>query len=259
MPELSDTFELPIGCLVRGSADRHRKITIDEMCGIDEELLAHPKWKQNPGGAISELLRRVIVSIPGVAEKGDPMDLLDKRIVRSMFQADRDTVLMHLQAISFGQEINVPWTCKRASCEHDNEDEVDLGDIEIRAWPAELPLELEFELPKGYRREKKLLKKGTMRMPTGADGEAVARLAREDRGSATSALLAALITDLDGWKPDRDALRKMKTADRSYLGDVFADALPGPVRQRTFICQSCGREQEERVEFARFFGATAKK
>ena len=119
---------LPIGVEVDGV--RYREVTIDEMTGIDEENLSSRKVRNNGAKAITLLLRRCIQSITGVLEqKRDPLALIDERIVRNMYVADRDFLVLCIRTISGNPEIMMTPECP--SCGTECENLVDVRELDV--------------------------------------------------------------------------------------------------------------------------------
>lgn len=255
MSESADTITLPIG--IEKDGKRYRTVIIDEMTGLDEEILANPKHKASPGRAITNLLQRVIQEVPGLMDaKANPTKLAPKPMVINMYQADRDAILIGLRRLSFGDTITTQWKCSR--CGEPNEEEVDFTELDTREWDEDEDCVLEFELPRGVvSPDGKRLKTGVLRFPTGADTERVSKMARQDPGGATSALLAALIKDIEGMPVDANVTKRMASRDRQYLGELFKSELPGVQLTVDLTCPDCGSfHPEHRVDLSGFFTPT---
>ena len=252
--ESLDVVVLPIGVVKEGV--RYRKVVIDEMTGRDEELLADPKFKQQPGRAITVMLQRIIQEIPGVFEaKKNPMTLAPKDIVRKMYAADRDAILIGLRRLSFGNTMQVAWACGK--CAAHNADDVDLSELKRVDWDEDAECSIDFTLPRGIDFEGKRLKNGSMRFPTGVDSEAVAKRAKTDPGGATTALLATVIEQVDGEHIDATMVQRMATRDRLHLGEVFQQSLPGVRMRADLYCPECGNLSEgQPLDMGDFFSLT---
>jgi hypothetical protein len=253
--EISDTVRLLVG--IEHEGELFRTVRLDEMTGYDEELLANPKFKAVPARGITAMLRRVVQEIPGVMPaKKDPMKLAPVDLFRRMYQADRDMLLVACRLLSFGAEMTVRWQCP--SCKEQNEDDVDLTELEVREWPDGEEPTMDFVLPKGIFLDGKMRIKGTMRLPTGKDSEPLSQLARTDPGGATSAMLAALIVDLDGVKPDRMQMQRMRSSDRQFLGELFQRQLPGVRLEADLVCPACyAMNPGQSLDMSGFFSPTS--
>lgn len=250
-------IRLPIG--VEKDGARYNAVTIDKIRGIDEEELSKGSNQADPGGALSTLLQRVVQSIPGVLdEKPDEMKRAPRNIIDTMYQADRDTLILGLRIRSYGHELKGQvWVCEE--CGEKHQEDLDLRDIVVVPWAAGRSCELPFEMPDGLKIEGTLRRKGTIRLPTGVDSARVSKLARSDKGGAVSAMLASLITDFDGVKVDRSHLQRMLSSDREYLGEVFRESLPGPRFWFDRDCSKCGEQGRLTVDVSSFFSRTRRR
>jgi hypothetical protein len=250
-----DMLTLPIGIEVDGV--RHRRIRVDELTGYDEELMSSPKYRNNPIGGLTAMLSRCIQEIEGLVEaKSNPYSTANESLVRSMYQVDRDYVLLQIRRMSFGDTMLQSWQCP--TCQGDNEDEVNLSELDTVFLDKEDPTTISFELPKGVHIDGKNCKKGQFSFPRGRDTEPLAKLARRDPGKAGTAMMAAMIKNIEGHPADRNIVSRMRTSDRMYLNRLFNSSLPGTRMEVEVSCGACGKEDLMKVSFSNFFGRTPK-
>lgn len=255
--EVSDHITLPIG--IEKDGVRHRNLVIDELGGVDQELASNKKKTGGNGAkALSLVLCRAIQEIDGLVErKSNPERLIDRNIVRGMYQADRDFVISRIQMLAGNDETTLNGQCGK--CGERHEEEVLLSELPVTEWPTDKPTEFAFTLPRGYaepvkRGKPKLHQEGIMRFARGSDQEAVSPIAKENKGRAMTAMLAACITKLgDLPNVDTDVVRRLKNRDRSYLFRAIRDNTPGLRQWREVSCVECGASLEVVVDLSGFF------
>lgn len=255
----SEEITLPVGYEV--DSVRYRKVIIDELCGVDESLLANKKKTQgNTAKGLTLVLARAIQEITGIVpRKKNPNQLIDHMIPRRMYQVDRDYVFAMIQLLSEKDETMLRGQCP--VCRERYEEEIRISELPVTNWPEDKPLEFEFELKRGYvevprKGEPKIHKKGVLRFPTGADQEAVAPMAQDNTGDASSAMLAACIKklgDLEGI--DQDIASRLKGRDRQYLFRLIREKAPGLKMWKQVRCYDCGHPDVIAiVDISAFFG-----
>jgi hypothetical protein len=250
MNNVTDRVSLPIGIDFNGS--RYREVIIDEMTGVDEENMASPKVRNNGSKAITLLLRRCIQEIPGVMpKKTNPMSLCDESIIRKMYAADRDYLMLCIRALSGKSEVPVPFYC--VSCGTGQTRDVALSDLEVYEWDDSEPI-VEIELEKGIfdDLDKQYKKRLTWKLPTGLTQEKVSELPENQAGSG---VIVAGIQSVEGMDhlPTIDDIRKLSLRDRQIIADTITDNAVGVDPKITLPCESCGADCSAEVDFAGFF------
>lgn len=253
---VSNRVTLPVG--IEKDGVRYREVVVDEMKGVDEEGLSNPRHKENFAGAQTELLQRCILEVPGMMpRKADPFHNAPITLVRGMFSADRDALMLAIRMLTFGPMMTLSWRCDK--CTAVNDDEVDLTTLQVVEWPADKAPEIEFDLPRGIEKDGKVHKLGRLRFPKGTDAEVLAKQVSRDPGVATTSMLAMLIMDVEGLKPDRVMVQRMSVLDRGALGDAFRESLPGVRMETNTTCSRCGEETERTtIGLNSFFARTAR-
>ena len=248
---------LPVG-VVSKNGERFREVIIDEIEGTDEHILGDKKYAKNAGRAITELLRRVILAIPGIVEKEDPGDLLSRKLVEQMFDADRTAVLFGVQLISYDENPTIDWACEK--CGEDNEFDLDPSTVRVQYWSDEEDtFRIPFELPRGLRHGKKTLKCGYLKLLRGEEQEKVLREAQLRAHTVLTKYLEYAVTDIDGVQTDFAMLSRLKRRDRDYLSGLMSTDAPGLDLDRESDCYACGRRQQIPLSVAGFFGSTSRK
>lgn len=252
-PEVSDHVTLPVG-VEDASGVRHREVIIDEMSGIDDELVSGKKAGGNGAKGLTLVLCRCIQSIEGMVEqKKNPESLIERDIVRRMTQADRDYLVSRIFMLGGSDEATMQGSCPR--CGISNEEEIHMSDLPVIQWPADKPLEIPFELPIGYRQTGRgpdvVHKTGVMRLINGVDQENLAQLG----GAAiVTGLLAMCVKKLGTLENmDQEIAKRLKSRDRRYLMELLRTETPGLRQWKTVSCSGCSREMAIRVDMTSFF------
>lgn len=249
-PEVSDHVTLPVG-VDDGTGTRFREVVVDEMSGIDDELVSGKKSGGNGAKGLSLVLCRCIQSIEGLVEqKKNSESLIDRQIVRRMTQADRDYLVSRIFMLGGADDAVMQGKCPR--CETSREEEVFMSDLQVVRWPDDKPPGFEFELPVGYRgQDGKLHRKGWMDFPTGAIQENIATL----KGALIiTAMLTACIKRLGSLETvDQEIVKRFKSRDRRYLMDELKFKAPGLRQWKEVTCSECDKAFDIRVDMSSFF------
>lgn len=257
--ELSDHVTLPIG--IEKDGIRYREVVIDELGGTDEQLIANKKKTGgNSAKGLTLVLCRSIQEIDGlVSRKRKPEAMLDRSLIRGMYQVDRDFLFSRIQLLTGNDETQMRGQCKR--CKEIIEEDCMISEIPIVQWPADQPCELEFSLPRGYHEPQrggppKVHRDGVLRFPRGIDQENAAPIAATNTGKALTAMLAACITKLGTLENvDTAITERLKSRDRAYLFRLLREKLPGMRSWKVLPCWNCGNEEVETiVDISAFFG-----
>jgi len=257
--EPSELVRLPVG--IEKDGVRYRDVTIDELSGIDEALLANKKKTGgNTAKGLTMVLARSIQEISGlVPRKRNPDTPIDPMIPRRMYQVDRDFLFSRIQLLSDRDETILRGTCPR--CRRGVEEEVLISERPVKEWPEDKPCEFEFELERGYvevpkKGERVVHKKGVVRLSKGTDQEGVAIAAQENTGHAATIMLAACITRLGTLENiDQAIAARIKSRDRKLIFDVLRDNAPGMKMWEHLTCYNCGHSEVEAiVDISAFFG-----
>ncbi|GAB4137355.1 MAG: hypothetical protein Fur0037_02400 [Planctomycetota bacterium] len=99
------TFELPKG-YVDEKGQTHRKVTLREITGADQEAMLNPQLRNNPAKMLTALLARVITKL-GTLEGRQ----VDAGVTADMFKSDRDFLILKLKEIDSGPEMDIDVEC----------------------------------------------------------------------------------------------------------------------------------------------------
>jgi Phage tail assembly chaperone proteins, E, or 41 or 14 len=251
-PPVQREFEvtLPIGYTDPQGAI-HRRVVLRKMTGREEAILADRKYQRNGGKLVTELLHSCIVAIGDLDKNG-------RGPVASMYSVDRNYLLLKLRSITFGPELEAAYTCP--SCGESISMLEDLDDLPVRiVSDGEEPQEVTIELEDGYvDREGQVHTALTMRLPTGADEEAVAPQMRDNASLGKNALLARCVKSLGEVPQHRvEALgprimSELTMTDRRLIDRKLNDAAPGVDLARELECPRCAKTFSSSLDLSNF-------
>jgi len=247
----SEVINLPIGLDYQGT--RYREVHIAEMEGVDEENISDKKIRNNGARAMTVLLQRCVQAIPGLVErKSDPYELIPAKYIRGMYTPDRDFIFLCVQALGMEETVETVVRCPRPTCGATQDEVVELEDLEVYDWDEDAPPEIEVSLPVGFRdKDGKVFKDVTWRFPTGIQQEKLAKVKRQQVGTAS---IASCLQKIEGFgKPDTESVRRLKTRDRVYLMNQVREMTPGVDLRVETTCEECGHEFLGEVDLNSFF------
>lgn len=243
-------FTLPVG-YTDPQGRTHRRVTLRKMTGREEAILADRKYQRNGGKLVTELLHSCLVRLGDLEANG-------RGPVSGMYSVDRNYLLLKLRSITFGSELEATYTCP--SCGESTRVTEDLDGLPVRVVPeGEDQPEVTVELEDGYvDREGQVHTALTLRLPTGADEEAVAPQMRENASLGKNALLARCMRTLGEVPPHRmEALgprimSELTLTDRRRIDRALNEAAPGVDLVRELECSSCGKGFSASLDLSNF-------
>ena len=243
-------FTLPVGYTdTEGTV--HRDVVLRKMTGREEAILADRKYQRNGGKLVTELLNSCIVRLGDLESNG-------RGPVSAMYSADRNFLLLKLRSITFGPELEATYACP--ACGESIPVTENLDELPVRMVPeGEEQQEVAIELEDGYvDREGQVHTALTMRLPTGADEEAVAPQMRENASLGKNALLARCVTSLGEVPPHRlEALgprimSELTMTDRRLIDRSLNEAAPGVDLVRELECPRCAKTFSASLDLSNF-------
>lgn len=243
-------FTLPVG-YTDAEGTVHRDVVLRKMTGREEAILADRKYQRNGGKLVTELLHSCIVRLGTLSPNGrGPMT--------AMTSADRNYLLLKLRSITFGSDLEAAYACP--SCGERIQVTEDLDGLPVRevgdgAEDGQVSVELE----DGWvDREGQVHTALRLRLPTGADEEAVAPQLRENASLGKNALLARCIVSLgdvpahrvEGMGPR--IMSDLTMSDRRLIDRALNDAAPGVDLVRPLECPGCGKQFSATLDMSNF-------
>lgn len=245
-------FTLPVG-YTDADGGLHRDVVLRKMTGREEAILADRKYQRNGGKLVTELLHSCILRLGALPSNG-------RGPVAGMTSADRNYLLLKLRSITFGSALDASYSCP--GCNERLQVTEELDELPVREL-AEDGGEVAVELEDGWvDREGQVHTALRLRLPTGADEEAVAPQLRDNASVGKNALLARCIVSLgdvpayrlEGMGPR--IMSELTMTDRRLIDRTLNDAAPGVDLVRPLECPSCGRQFSASLDMSNFL-ATA--
>jgi len=252
-PDLGLEIKLPIG-FVGEDGNLYKNVVIDEMTGVDDEIISNPRYRKNPVQAMTHLFRRVIQEVPGlIPQKKNRFGLISSTLISGMHVADRDYLMICMAIASFGETYDHDWACSRCGSEHTTE--VELRRVAVVDHPEGQDRRVEFTLPRPVRVSGKDVSRGEIRFPVTKDQEIAAQSAG-GLGVQATKMLALLITDMEGARPSLEEVRRFSSNARRAISAAIEQNLPGVDLSATISCEDCGATQKEALNISAFFGSS---
>jgi predicted RNA-binding Zn-ribbon protein involved in translation (DUF1610 family) len=175
-----------------------------------------------------------------------------------MCSADRNFLLLKLRSITFGSELEAAYTCP--SCGETTHVVEELDDLPVKTVAdGEGATEVALELDDGYvDRDGNVHTAMTLRLPTGADEEAVASQMRDNPSVGKNALLSRCVRSLgDVPTPRLEALgpkimSELTMSDRRRIDRALEEATPGVDLVREHECPHCGKTFTTSLDLSHF-------
>jgi hypothetical protein len=248
---------LPIGIEVENK--RFKRVYVDEMRGYDEENLASPEVKGNDAKANTILIRRIMQEVPGLlSRKQNTYALIDENLVRNMYQADRDAIVVGMLRYAEDPTITEKLVCPDCGTVQPPL-QVDLRKLSFTELPSDSDPGFKFVLPRGIPEGDAIYKEGFFRFPRGADMEEVAAAASSNIAEAQTRLMFRCVKmDDEAFILDRESLRRMAKSDRDYLTWMFVNKMPGYNTKLSVVCFNCNTTVRGHVNIASFFDTARK-
>ncbi len=242
-------FELPVG-YTDASGTTHRTVVLRKLTGREEAILADKKYQRNAGKLVTELLHSCLVRLGALETNG-------RGPIIGMTSADRNYLLLKLRSVTFGSELAATYTCP--GCGEQLAVTEDLDALPVRAAADGDAGEVAAELEDGWvDREGQVHTALRLRLPTGADEEAVAPQLRENASLGKNALLARCIRSLgdvptyriEGMGPR--IMSDLTMTDRRLIDRALSEATPGVDLVRPLECTSCGKQFTATLDLSNF-------
>ena len=244
-------FTLPIG-YTDAEGQVHRTVVLRKMTGREEAILADRRYQRNGGKLVTELLSSCLVRL-GDVEPGQ-----QSAAVARMYSADRNFLLLKLRSITFGSELRASYTCP--SCSEVLKMGEDLDSLPVRALAdGESAEHIVVELEDGYvDRDGSVHTALILRLPTGADEEAVAQVMRQNASEGKNSLLARCMKSLGDLPRHRieaigpKILAELTMTDRRLIDRALNQAAPGVDLVRKLECPQCGNLFQATLDMTHF-------
>jgi hypothetical protein len=234
------TVVLPGGMLDRDGRC-YKSVALRELTGADEELLC--QRFENGAEQVTAFLARAIARIEGWQAP------IDHECVRNMLVGDRDYLLLRLRQAEVGDQVHEVVRCRAPACGRKVDVEFLISELPVR-HVATVAHRYAVALigDHGARHEARL------RLPTGADVEAIASLIASQPGAANTRLYARILESLQGYEiGSEDRVRALPLRLRSQLAAFVARTAPGPDLLIDIACPHCEADLAYTFDLHAFF------
>lgn len=232
------TITLPGGLWVEGTC--HRETTLRPLTGADEASLLESGEGLSPAYRTTMLLARCLTNL-------GPLSPPTTESVRSLTVGDREALLLHLRRLTLGERLLCVLSCPHPDCGEKMDLELKVGDLLLPPYPH--PRE---------RYETELKDNGTsyrvrFRLPSGADQEAAAALARTDAPAAADLLLRRCVERVIAEGDSERPIESWPPALAEQLPPVMAELDPQAELTLSLTCPVCGHAFSALFDTAAYF------
>jgi len=243
-------FELPVG-YIDDDGRLHRNATLRKMTGREEAVLADRRLRKNGGKLVTELLSNCLLKL------GD-LESVTRQVVSELTSPDRNYLLLELRKITFGQELEANYVCP--ACGETIQTLEDLDELSVRRLNGSGPPEIVVELEDGYEdKNGEFYTQMVFKLPTGADEEKTATIAKDNPSRGMNALLTRCLTALGEMPSERrqalgtKVMNELTMGDRARIERAFRQEMPGIDLTREIECDACGRQFRATMDLTSFF------
>jgi hypothetical protein len=243
-------LSLPIG-YTDSEGRLHRDVTLRKMTGTEEAILADRRNQRNGGKLVTDLLHSCLVKLGDLPQNG-------RSTVAGMYSADRNFLLLRLRSITFGAELDASYSCP--SCSDTIRVTEDLDELPVRTLTeGDAPDDIAIELEDGYLdKDGQVHTALILRLPTGADEEAVAPQMRQNASLGKNALLSRCLKSLGDIPRHRlealgpRILAELTMTDRRLIDRALNELAPGVDLVRQMECPNCGHSFKASLDLTHF-------
>jgi hypothetical protein len=214
----------------------HRDADVRPLTGDDEAFLAEA-CNLLPARRTTLLLARCLARLgPHVEVTADA--------VRSLTVGDREALLLHLRRLALGDRLQCVLRCPDPTCGEPMDLDLDVRDLLLPPYAQTAPThQTEIE---GHGTVWRI----RFRLPTGADQEDAAPLARTDPARAAELILRRCIADIE--REDGGPVASIPAAVAEQLGALMAELDPQAELTFALTCPSCGNAFSAPLDAAAF-------
>lgn len=212
-PTLGDISELPCGYLDETST-LHRDIVIEEITGVDEDVLANEKLSRE-GVTMDRVMANTIARLGPIENPMNPetgyrtnMKAMEKA-VKGLKAGDRYFILLKLRVLSLKPMFEAKVTCPR--CSHPDDMGIDLNSLGIKVMTDDDAAKPVFSGKSSFGDTFKF------KILTGEGEKLLQRIRKEKKEDLTTALLFIKLVELNDAKPSMKALKLMSSQRRNAI------------------------------------------
>jgi hypothetical protein len=221
------------GGIGSGGGQVCRRVRVRPLTGADEEAL----FERGATGSarVSGFLSRALESVEGLD------GAINEALVSGMHLGDRDYLLLRIRQIELGDAIHQVVRCP--GCGQKVDVDFLISELPVRRLTAPEPA---YSLTLGGVPAR-------VRLPTGADQEAIETLALTNPVAANTLLFSRVVIEYDGRKPAPDEVRNWSPAVRAELAAWLDGHAPGPDLFLDLACPHCRSDLSYAFDLYGFF------
>lgn len=234
------------GGIVDAAGRCHKTVFVRELTGADEELLADRAWRSGAEQATA-LLARALERVDGLDRP------VDRDLAAGMLAGDRDYLLLRLRQIALGDHVHQVLRCPDAACGKKVDVEFIISELPVRHLER-ANAQYEVHLSRPLYADDETSADVSLRLPTGADQEALADVIDTNPGLANTRLYTRLL--LRAGKRGavtEDEARAFPLAARAELAAFVRNNAPGPDLRIEIACPHCAADMSYPFDLNAFF------
>jgi hypothetical protein len=220
----------PVATAVPGgycaSGGRWREAHLRPLTGEDLLFLTEECAGLLPAQWVTEALMRCVTRL-------GPNQSVTREAFRSLTVGDREALLLHLRRLTWGDRLRCLLTCPAPKCREKLEADVDIADLLLPPYGETAQVH---ELTVRQEDGDSIVVR--FRLPTGADQEVAAMVARTDLAGAADLLLRRCVRSVTS--SDGNPVDKLPDALGEQLSDRMAELDPQAEITVHFVCPVCG-------------------
>lgn len=229
----TQAITLPCGFWLDGV--HHRRAELRPLTGEDEAFLAGAR-RLSPAQRTTLLLSRCLSRL-------GPADEVTVDAVRSLTVGDREALLLHLHRLAVGERLECVLRCPEADCGEPMDLDLAVGDLLVPPYAQTGPTH-QAEIA-----EEDTVWSIRFRLPTGADQEEAAPLARTDAEGAAELILRRCLVAVE---PEQDEAASLPSHLTESVGTLMSELDPQAELILSLTCPTCGREFPADLDAAAF-------
>jgi len=226
---------IPGGLMANGS--RYQDAELRPITGADEVFLMDARETHPPAQLVTALLSKCLIRL-------GPYDKIDEEIVRSLIVGDRESLLLNLQRITWGELMECVLNCPNPECREKMDLNLKVSDLLVPPYP---------EIRDVY--EIVLSDNGNsckiqFRLLRGSDQEAAADLAHRDLNAAANLLINRCLVSREGECRDNSGILTLEFAQK--ISSLMADLDRQALMTLNFSCPFCRMEIATNFDIASY-------
>jgi hypothetical protein len=212
-----------------------RRVQVRALTGADEEVLFERNTGTSASARVTAFLARAIAAVDGLDRP------VDERLTAAMLLGDRDYLLLRLRQIELGDAVHQVVRCH--GCAQKVDVDFLISELPVRRLPDPQPA---YPVSLGGN-------PAVVRLPNGADQDAIEALAHANPAAANTRLFSRIVLDIDGRAPSEEEVRGWPMHMRRELAAWLEARSPGPDLSLDLACPYCKADVSYAFDLHAFF------